>query len=63
MAPKQVNHKCKNFKIGFNGLAVVDYPTYIPVHYRAQNSSWMTSQLFIDFLASQTQAEVSERDI
>ena len=35
----------------------------IPVHYRAQNSSWMTSQLFIDFLASQTQAEVSERDI
>ena len=24
MAPKQGNHKCENFKIGFNGLAMVD---------------------------------------
>ena len=30
MAPKQGNHKCENFKIGFNGLAMVDDPRYNP---------------------------------
>ena len=29
MAPKPINHKCDHFKIGSNGLAIVDYPYII----------------------------------
>ena len=32
MAPKRINRKCKNFKSGSNGLAMVDYPIYDQIY-------------------------------